>query len=209
MNGKIDFKQLCQQKSISFPQDAFNAHYTKRNQLNLIRELLEDYSKITAEKFQGNDRHLNIASMYIEYAAVLAYAQFDIFAEMINVMILNEKLDKRKTTIYNVKCALSDHEEEQNRLKAKIVTLTKSGNYKYLKELTNFIKHRSCTKPNYSISNHNPSAYSFAKFSDADGTLREGKTVVELFQLFDDLFNELLAIGDIIGEILSKKYNDV
>ncbi len=206
---KIDFKHLCQQKGISFPQDAFNAHDTKINQLNLIRELLEDFSKVTTDKIQGGDRHLNIASMYIEYAAILAYAQFDIFAEMINIMILNKVLKKRDTTLYKVKCALKDHIKEQNKLKTKIVEISESEKYKYLKELTNYIKHRSCTKPKYSISSHNPSAYSFAEFSDADGNIREGKTVGELFQLFDDLISDLLAIGSIIGEVLSTKYIDV
>ena len=189
----IDIKNLCITYGRKFPQEVFNAHYTKRNQLNLIRELIDAHSKDFYKDLQTT-RHLDIAAIYIESSAILAYSQADLFAEMINRIILNNILPSNEVDLVKVKKELKKNLPKELEIINSVKKVLDSENYQYLRELVNMIKHRGCAITTFKITNTENYGYGIKDFKVSKEVSRKGLFWRDLFEMYDMLFEGLKQI---------------
>lgn len=196
MKEKIDLIDICNAHNLTFPKDALQAHYHKRNRLNLLRELIEEH--LTRIPNRLDTRYLETVSIYIECSIIQAYAQTDIFAEIINVIVFNKSIRTRDVTFYKIKETLSENDILQTKLKDKMIEISDLSIYNYLNEFVNYIKHRGITIPQLSIASNEKPDYIIKGFTTSKGNTLSDIKWRDLFEMYDQLFSELLNLGNII-----------
>ncbi len=193
----VDIKNLCKTHGRTFPQEAFNAHDTKRNQLNLIRELIDAHSKDFYKDIKTT-RNLEIAAIYIESSAILAYSQADLFAEMVNTIILNNILPSNTVDLFKVNNELKKNHPNELEIIHAVKKVLDRESYQYLRELVNMIKHRGCAITTFKITNTENYGYGIKDFTDSKGISRKGLFWRDLFKMYDMLFEGLRQIVNAI-----------
>jgi hypothetical protein len=193
-NKQYDLKQLCEKYNLPYPQDAMNAFEGKRNSLPLLREMINN---VFSDQFPDKDvvllkdtTFLDKGEIYIEAFAVRTVALTDIMAEIIKT-VFNVK-HKGQVNFLNITnaiaTALNQEDVKLKTVSEKMQDVLKSEDYKYLRELANYAKHRSCISTKYKFPKE---GLCIKDFTDKNGKTYPGCSFNELWNKYEKL-HELL-----------------
>jgi hypothetical protein len=144
---------MCKEKidSVCRAIDIYDYHHQEASKSNEFVQCPTPFEQMRSIHTFGNkrieiDRHTLIAQAHAQASVYSARAIHDLIAQLINIFILNSRLDEADCSIHAVKNELG-----QCSLKSHLDQLLTSIEFKYVNSFVNTIKHRNLISFNEAV----------------------------------------------------------
>lgn len=209
-NKTNNLKEFCVGNNLVYPQKAMNAFEGKRNNLVLLIEMIENVFEdfLTLElknkkAVPATTTFLDKGAIYIEIFAVNVISLTDIMAEIIKTIFNIEIKSDENVYFGSIKDKLNSKNKQHKHIKRKMECICKLPEYKYMKQLCNYVKHRNCALTTYHLSTEKSEGLKIKDFTTTNGEIIKGCSCNELFDKYSKLYKALI---DCYNEIF-KIYN--